>query len=126
MKIEEDLIDGMAHFGVLQLEGIPVDEEPEEDSEDEPVLGLAMKTWKKPLILIDEDYIGSYHIEKNMSLYTVSDDEEEELDSWLPCCSGGFSDMSYLDAETFKSASGIFDCTCFRVQEKAQCPWVRE
>ncbi|MCU0637150.1 MAG: hypothetical protein MUE87_00780 [Methanothrix sp.] len=125
MKIEEDLIDGQAHFGVLQLEGIPVDEEPEEDSEEEeeePVLGLAMKTWKKPLILIDEDYVGSYHIEKNMSLYTASDEEEEELDSWLPCCSGGFSDMSYPDAETFKSASGIFDCSCFRVQEKAQFP----
>ena len=30
MNIEEDLVDGRAHFGVLQLQGIPVDEEPEE------------------------------------------------------------------------------------------------
>ena len=35
MNIEEDLVDGRAHFGVLQIQGIPVDEEPEEESEDE-------------------------------------------------------------------------------------------
>ena len=136
MNIEEDMVDGRAHFGVLQLEEIPVDEEPEEDSEEEvseedesiedapeevSVLGLAMKAWKKPLIEIDEDYVGSYHIEKNMTLSTVEEEEEEE-DPWLPCCYGGFSDMEEMDAKALKSAKGIFDCTCFRVPGKAQFP----
>ena len=137
MNIEEDLVDGRAHFGVLQLEGIPVDEEPEEEESEEeepddggsdedaplevPVLGLAMKAWKKPLIEIDEDYIGSYHIEKNMTLSTIEEEEEEE-DKWLPCCYGGFSDMEEMDTKALKSAKGIFDCTCFRVPGKEQFP----
>jgi hypothetical protein len=125
MNIEEDLVDGRAHFGVLQLEGIPVDEVPEEGSEEESeevqVLGLAMKAWKKPLIELDEDYVGNFHIKKNMNIYTYSEDEEKE-DSWLPCCSGGFSDMNYADANAFKSAKGVFDCTCFIVPAKAQFP----
>ena len=127
MNIEEDLVDGRAHFGVLQLQRIPVDEEPEEESADDSeeeseevqVLGLAMKAWKKPLIELDEDYVGNFHIKKNMNIYTYSEDEEKE-DSWLPCCSGGFSDMNYADANAFKSAKGVFDCTCFIVPAKAQ------
>jgi len=121
MNIEEDLIDGRAHFGVLQLQGIPVDEEPEEDSKEVQVLGLAMKAWKKPLIELDEDYVGNFHIKKNMNLTTYAKETEKE-DSWLPCCSGGFSDMNYVDAEVFKSAGGVFDCTCFKVPAKAQFP----
>jgi hypothetical protein len=119
MNIEEDLVDGRAHFGVLQLQGIPVDEVPEEGSEVVQVLGLAMKAWKKPLLEIDEDYIGNFHITKNMNLYTYSEEEEKE-DSWLPCCYGGFSDLNYADAKAFKSARGVFDCTCFIVPAKAQ------
>jgi hypothetical protein len=119
MNIEEDLVDGRAHFGVLQLDGIPVDEEPEEGSEEIQVFGLAMKAWKKPLIEMDEDYVGNFHIKKNMNLYTDSEEEEEE-DLWLPCCYGGFSDLNYADAKIFKSARGVFDCTCFNVPAKAQ------
>lgn len=117
MNIEEDLVDGRAHFGALQLVGIPV-EEPEEESEEVQVLGLAMKAWQKPLIELSEDYEGSYHIKNNMNLYTYSDDKEKE-DSWLPCCFGGFSDMNYADAKDFASARGVFDCTCFKVPSKA-------
>ena len=121
MNIEEDLIDGRAHFGVLQLQGIPVDEEPEEDSKEEQILGLAMKAWQKPMIEMDEDYVGSFHIKKKMDLTTYSTEEEKE-DSWLPCCFGGFSDLNYADARVFKSARGIFDCTCFKISDKAQFP----
>ena len=130
MNIEEDLIDGRARFRVLQLEGIPVDEEPEEeesegDSEEVQVLGLAMKSWhEKPLIEVDEEYVGTYHIEKKMNLSTYAPDPEEKEDYWLPCCSGGFGDMNFLDARVFKSAKGIFDCTCFKVPDKAQFPMV--
>ena len=132
MNIEEDLTDGRAVFGVLQLEGMPVDEEPEEkesegdleseeESEEVQVLGLAMKAWHgKPLIEVDEEYVGTYHITKKMNLSTYAPDPEEKEDYWLPCCSGGFDDLNYADARVFKSASGIFDCTCFRVPNKAQ------
>lgn len=119
MNIEEDLVDGRAHFGVLQLQGIPVDEEPEEESEEASTYGLAMKAWKKPLLELDEDYVGNFHIKKNMNLYTYSEEKEKE-DPWLPCCFSGFSDMNYADAETLKSARGVFDCTCFEVPSKAQ------
>ncbi len=121
MNIEEDLVDGRAHFGVLQLDGIPIDEEPEEGSEDIQVLGLAMKAWKKPLIELDEDYVGNFHIKKKMNIYTYSEEEEKE-DLWLPCCSGGFSDMNYADAKPFKSVRSVFDCTCFIIPAKAQFP----
>jgi hypothetical protein len=140
MNIEEDLIDGRARFEVLQLEGIPVDEEPEEESEGDSeaeeeeseeeseevqVLGLAMKAWHgKPLIEVDEEYVGTYHIAKEMNLSTYAPDPEEKEDYWLPCCSGGFDDLNYADARAFKSASGIFDCTCFRIPDKAQFPRV--
>lgn len=119
MKVEEDLTDGRAHFGVLQIQGIPLDEEPEEDFEEEPVLGLAMKKWKKPLIEIDEDYIGSFHIKKNVTLY-ISSEEEEEEDSWLSCCFAGFDDMNPLESMLMKSAKGVFDCTCFQAPARAQ------
>jgi hypothetical protein len=118
MNVDENLVNGRAHFGALQLVGIPVDEMPEYDSGDVQVLGLAMKAWKKPLIELDEDYVGNYHIKKNMNLYTYSDDDLRE-DPWLPCCSGGFMDMNYEDAKAFKSAKGVFDYTCFKVPSKA-------
>ncbi len=121
MNLEEDLVDGRAHFGVLQLQGIPVDGEPEEDSDEVQVFALAMKNWMRPLIELDEDYIGNFHIKKNMNIYTYSEDEEK-VDIWLPCCSGGFSDMNYADKNAFKSAKGVFDCTCFIVPAKAQIP----
>jgi hypothetical protein len=139
MNIEEDLVDGRAHFGVLQLEGIPVDEEPEEEEEESEeeesddggsdedaaeevqVLGLAMKAWHgKPLIEVDEEYVGTYHIAKKMNLSTYAPDPEEKEDYWLPCCYLGFADLNYADARVFNSAKGIFDCTCFKVPDKAQ------
>jgi hypothetical protein len=78
MDIEKDLIDGRAHFGVLQLQGIPVDEVQEEDSEEVQVLGLVMKAWKNPLIELDEDYLGNFYIKKNMNLTTYSEEKEKE------------------------------------------------
>jgi hypothetical protein len=43
-------------------------------------------------------------------------------DDWLPCCFGGFDSMNYLDKKPFKSAAGVFDCTCFRAPTQAQFP----
>ncbi|MCX6674352.1 MAG: hypothetical protein NTY37_11315 [Methanothrix sp.] len=72
-------------------------------------------------ILIDEDYRGTYYITKNMShedVYKL----KQQIDDWLPCCSGGFADMNLSDKKPFKSATGVFDCTCFKVPTEAQFP----
>lgn len=117
LKVEEDLIDGRAHFGVIQLVGIPVDEE-DEDSEEEIVLGLAMKDWKKPKIELEEDYVGTFHIKKNMSLESSSEEEEKE-DGWRPCCFDGYLDMNTPDRRSWQ-VQEVFDCTCFRMPNRTQ------
>lgn len=72
-------------------------------------------------ILIDEDYRGTYYITKNMSHETTYK-LKRQIDDWLPCCSGGFADMNPVDKKPFKSATGIFDCTCFKAPTKAEYP----
>ena len=67
----------------------------------------------------DERYVGTYDIVKNLRMKSRFDTIQKE-DEWLPCCSGGFSSMNPLDQRPFKSAKGIFDCTCFVVPTKAQ------
>ena len=117
MNVDENLINGRAHFGALQLEEIPVD-----DSEESSALGSAMKAWQKSSVFLDEDYIGTFHLRKNMTLYTHSEENEKEED-WLPCCSGGWDDMPDYDKFSYgKSAKSIFDCTCFNVPRQAQFP----
>lgn len=74
---------------------------------------------KNPDILIDEDYSGTYYITKKMS-HEIKYKLTREMDDWLPCCSGGFADMNVLDKKPFKSAAGIFDCTCFKAATEAQ------
>lgn len=122
MKVDENITNGQAHFGVLQLPGIPRDQLPDEEStEDEEMqaLGPAMKAWHRPDFEMDETYVGSYHIKKDLNLYNWEDDYER-VDHWLPCCFGGFLDMSMWDRTERKSARGVFDCTCFQVPKMAQ------
>ncbi|MFB3765940.1 MAG: hypothetical protein ACE14P_11940 [Methanotrichaceae archaeon] len=120
MSVDEDLIDGQVHFKAIQLANIPVDEEPEEgDSEEAPVLGMAMKAWKNPEVDMDEDYWGTFHITKNMA-FSASSEEKETEEEWLPCCSNGWYNMNAYDQKGFgKSANGIFDCTCFKIPSRA-------
>jgi hypothetical protein len=97
IKVEDDLINGKAQLRALQLAGIPLDEVPEEsDSEGIQVLGFAMKAWKKPLIEMNEVYLGSFHIGSNMTQYTYSEEEEID-DEWLPCCSKGILDIDLME-----------------------------
>ncbi|MDD1740215.1 MAG: hypothetical protein LUQ30_05235, partial [Methanothrix sp.] len=79
--------------------------------------------WKDPAIEIDEDYWGTYHIEKNMTL-EVPYHIVCKKDDWLPCCFSGFDDMNPLDKKVFKSATGVFDCTCFKAPKVAEFPRV--
>jgi hypothetical protein len=125
MKINEDVTDGKAHIGVLQANGDFPDLSTFRDVTSLDGVGnLGKSALRKPSILIDEDYWGTYHIEKNMTL-EVPYHLVQKTDDWLPCCFGGFADMSYYDREkTFKSAKGIFDCTCFKTPTQAQFPRV--
>jgi hypothetical protein len=122
MKVVEDVTDGKAHIGVLQAS----------ENFASQVIGDApgdlknIKTaWKNPSIEIDEDYWGTYHIEKNMTLevpYKVTLKGED----WLPCCFGGYNTMpaGYVADAKLKSAKGVFDCTCFKAPTQAQFPRV--
>lgn len=134
MKLDEDMTQGKAHFAALQTVGIPrdeesgeesdaeSDEESDEGSEDEQVeaeepeeasvLGPAMKAWHNPIFVLDENYLGTYHIKQNLTMYSYEEEEEKE-DAWLPCCNGGFSDMNAGD-KTGRSVQGVFDCSCFK------------
>jgi hypothetical protein len=124
MKINEDVTDGKAHIGVLQAndDWTGIDTYRDVSSLDGLKSGQ-FYAWKKPSIEIDEDYWGTYHIEKNMTL-EVPYHLVQKSDDWLPCCFGGFSDMSAYDQKIFKSAKGVFDCTCFKAPTQAQFPRV--
>ena len=74
-------------------------------------------------IMIDEDYRGTYYLVKNMS-HEIKYKLTRQKDDWLPCCSGGFAGMNALDQKPFKSATGIFDCTCFKAADEAEFPRV--
>jgi len=123
MKIEEDVTDGKAHIGVLQGSSTFVGSQMNALADDDISLAAAT-AWRKPAIEIDEDYWGTYHIEKNMTL-EVPYKRTELAQDWLPCCFGGWNDMNYRDQKGFgKSTKGVFDCTCFKVPTQAQWPRV--
>jgi len=139
MKVNEDVTDGKVHIGVLQANddiigllspcrancspdyGKVLSSIGEDWSTGKLPFNWKGKIWQDPAIEIDEDYWGTYHIEKNMTLevpYHVTC----KKDDWLPCCFAGFDDMNPLDKKVFKSATGVFDCTCFKAPTVAQFP----
>jgi hypothetical protein len=95
MRINEDVTDGTVHIGVLQGEpnwmngtgyGAP-----------KRANGQGTSAWYNPMIEIDENYVGTFHIEKNMTL-EVPYKHEWATKDWLSCCiMGGCSDMDECD-----------------------------
>ncbi|HWQ20374.1 MAG TPA: hypothetical protein VN455_11395 [Methanotrichaceae archaeon] len=80
----------------------------------------AIDSPKTARLLIDENYLGTFSLTKNMVLsdrrFRNAHDE-----GWLPCCSGGWSAMDAHDRLGYgASAEGIFDCTCFKAPSSAQ------
>ena len=124
MKIVEDVTDGKAHIGVLQAnEGFAGQMNTVNDVIDPLVANMKNSAWRNPAIEIDEDYWGTYHIEKNMTLevpYTMVQKGED----WLPCCFGGYLTIptAYLGDSKLKGAKGVFDCTCFKAPAVAEFP----
>ncbi len=120
MKLVEDVTDGKAHIGVLQGD----------QNYANMMIGdaengfLSRKSaWKNPSIEIDEDYWGTYHIEKNMTL-EVPYHLIQKSEDWLPCCFGGYLTMptNVVGKMGLKGAKGVFDCTCFKAPTQAQFP----
>ncbi len=63
----------------------------------------------------DERYYGVYDITKKLSMRSVFEvHNDTENEGWLPCCHGGFFDMSQWEQKARKSEAGIFDCTCYK------------
>jgi hypothetical protein len=99
MRIEEEVLQGTVHVGatLTQLDK----------------MGKSVKTnggVKNPLIVIDENYVGSFKIKKNMKINAIKS-ELKEVSDWLPCCFGGYFDMSDYERKLL-SEDGIFDCNC--------------
>jgi hypothetical protein len=70
-------------------------------------------TWSIAAIDIDEVYTGTFNLNTNMSLsWPVISIMSE--DYWLPCCYGGWKNLSSTNKEDFSTdAKRIFDCTCY-------------
>jgi hypothetical protein len=104
MKVKEDVAEGKIHIGVLQANtntGTTLFDS----------ANHLNSAWKgKPAIEIDEDYWGTYHVEKNMTL-SVPYSRNQPVYDWLPCtCGAGWNDMVLHDTR-YHSAKGFFDCT---------------
>ncbi|MFZ3149163.1 MAG: hypothetical protein WA137_08975 [Methanothrix sp.] len=112
--------DFSSNIGLLQGDPDLVSEEDDDEN-----MFMVNTAWKKPLVDVDEDYWGTYRIEKLMNL-AASVDETEEDDDWLACCSGGYLSLP----ETYRKGSnglgsdvsGVFDCTCFKAPTQAEFP----
>jgi len=123
MKLVEDVTDGKAHIGVLQANENFLSIANKETTEGFTSLVTKKSAWKNPSIEIDEDYWGTYHIEKNMTL-EVPYHLIQKKEDWLPCCFGGYltEPLPYRGDQGLKGAKGIFDCTCFKAPTVAEFP----
>jgi len=130
MKINEDVTDGKVHIGVLQANQDFASENPWDEkapwsmkTDQGYPFSMMKSAWKDPAIEIEEDYWGTHHIEKNMTL-EVPYYKKTSSEDWLPCCFGGYLTMpeSYVGQAKLKSAKGVFDCTCFKAPTEAEFP----
>ena len=101
MKIDENVTDGKVHIGVFKANTPP------EGSTGKERERLQTNAWKHPSIEIEEDYIGTYHIYKNISI-SSSYGMEDLNESWLNCCGGDFE--IYRHEPAFISADQVFNC----------------
>ncbi len=98
MRIEEDVTQGTVHVGEMLTQ---------KDDKRKGIKGGV----KDPLILMDENYVGSFKIKKSMTINAYKK-QVKEISDWLPCCFGGYFDMDAKDIQTRIGEQGIFDCTC--------------
>jgi hypothetical protein len=134
-KVNEDVTDGKIHFGVLQgqagaalprnASSFDISNTVWDWNDEMGSMGAVAATasaWKNPSIEIDEDYWGTYHVEKNITI-EVPYKKITKSDDWLPCCFGGYLTMPTYYQKASKgfgsNVKGIFDCTCWK--EPGEC-----
>ncbi len=93
MGIDENVTEGAVHIGELVTEK-----------------GYG---WKKPLVEIEENYVGSFNIKKNMKVTVSKAGKTSDTKDWLSCCFGGYGAID--DANKKWGEGEIFDCTCRQV-----------
>jgi len=109
MKIDEEVTQGMVDIGELITKS-------------DGSYGV-----KKPLVTIDEKYVGDFAIMKDMKYNAVKDkDYDSTPKDWLSCCFGGYADMDsryYYDTDKkrwigdtigIENSAGIFTCGCYK------------
>jgi hypothetical protein len=124
MNVSENVTAGRVHIGVLQGNTDAMEESiTGATSEEAEGIGFAKSAWSKPLVYMDEDYFGTFHVEKKMNLTSyLNIDDESDSNEWLPCsCQAGWNDMDLHD-QRGHCAESIFDCSCSEAPNKAQCP----
>jgi len=94
MRIDENVTEGVVHVGELMTDN--------------------GHGWKKPLIEIDESYVGNSKIKKVMKVTAVKAKKEKDKVDWLSCCFGGYGAMDSANKKEWDE-SEIFDCTCRQV-----------
>ena len=103
MKIDDDVTAGTLHVGELLSMPMTGTNTPKFRTK---------QGWKKPIIEIDNDYIGDFQVQKTMKL-EISKSAPSWMEDWLPCCGGGFFDIpSYNFDKERGLQKGVFDCSC--------------
>ena len=100
MKIDESVTDGRVNLGVLVGESGKA-------GAGSRSLDPRHSTWRDPAIEIDEDYIGTFNISKNLT-YNSSYSFTRNRDGWLNCC--GDDHIISLSPPGLVSADDVFNC----------------
>lgn len=112
MKIEDFVTQGTVHIGQLLTDT--------KKANTKKKGGLKFQAWKEPIIEVDADYVGNFHMIKNMKM-EIEKSKPMEYTDWLPCCFGGYFDMHEVDRKAI-AEDGIFDCTCMKTALKSYKP----
>ncbi|OPY49952.1 MAG: hypothetical protein A4E48_02078 [Methanosaeta sp. PtaU1.Bin060] len=117
MMVNENVTQGQVHIGVLQGDTSNLDSGGERR-------GPTATALKKPVVEMEEDYTGTYHIYKNMSINTPLT-EVRRTDSWLDFCGGdcldGYPQGSWPHHSWYSSSrphpwaiseERVFNCSC--------------
>jgi hypothetical protein len=106
MQVDESIVSGRASFSVISGGSSPGGS---------GTGGMMNSAWKDPEILIEEEYIGTYHISKNFTI-----NESNVVcggDFWLTICPGGcdpalsgLANLTGGGGRVLPSADDVFDC----------------
>lgn len=97
MRIEEEVTEGVVHISELAADT----DEDGDFTEDH--------AWKNPKIEIDENYVGTFTITKNMEFCATKYAKKVRPD-WLSCCIGGYETIE--DDDKIWDESKVFSCEC--------------